>query len=151
LLFRLMSDFSKLPPVDARVLVAFFGGCLIVFVIARVVGWLGFAMNGSSQSVFAVGAIFANNVLLGVPLAKVTLGDAATPSMSLVLVFNALVLWTLVTLSVEWSRNRSVSPAGLARTARNVLTNPIVAAILAGTAWVTAASRCRGSSTTRSA
>ena len=24
------------------------------------------------------------------------------PSMSLVLVFNALVLWTLVTLSVEW-------------------------------------------------
>ena len=35
LLFRLMSDFSKLPPVDARLLIAFFGGCLIVFVIGR--------------------------------------------------------------------------------------------------------------------
>ena len=31
LLFHMMSGFSKLPPVDARLLVAFFGGCLIVF------------------------------------------------------------------------------------------------------------------------
>jgi predicted permease len=135
LLFRLMSDFSKLPPVDARVLIAFFGGCLAVFALARFLGWALFRMDGSSQSVFAMGAIFANNVLLGVPLAKVTLGDAATPSMSLVLVFNALVLWTLVTVSVEWSRTRSVSLAALAKTARGVLTNPLVAAILLGTAW----------------
>ena len=35
MLFRLMSDFSKLPPVDARLLIAFFGGCLAVFVIGR--------------------------------------------------------------------------------------------------------------------
>ena len=135
LLFRLMSDFSKLPPVDARVLIAFFGGCLVVFALARFVGRTLFRMDGSSQSVFAMGAIFANNVLLGVPLAKVTLGERAMPSMSLVLVFNALVLWTLVTVSVEWSRTRSVSLAGLAKTARNVLTNPVVAAILLGTAW----------------
>jgi predicted permease len=135
LLFRLMSDFSKLPPVDARVLIAFFGGCLVVFALARVVGWALFRMDGPTQSVFAMGAIFANNVLLGLPLAKVTLGERAMPSMSLVLVFNALVLWTLVTVSVEWSRTRSVSIAGLAKTARNVLTNPLVASILAGTAW----------------
>ena len=30
MLFRLMCDLSKLPPVDARLLIAFFGGCLIV-------------------------------------------------------------------------------------------------------------------------
>ncbi len=135
LLFRLMSDFSKLPPVDARVLIAFFGGCFAVFVLARIVGWALFGMDGSAQSVFAMAGIFANNVLLGVPLAKVTLGERAMPSMSLVLVFNALVLWTLVTVSVEWSRTRSVSLAGLVRTAVNVLTNPVVASILLGTAW----------------
>jgi predicted permease len=135
LLFRLMSDFSKLPPVDARVLVAFFGGCLVVFVLARLVGRALFGMDGSAQSVFAMGGIFANNVLLGVPLAKVTLGERAMPSMSLVLVFNAMVLWSLVTVSVEWSRTRSVSAAGLAKTAWSVLTNPVVGSILAGTAW----------------
>jgi predicted permease len=135
LLFRLMSDFSKLPPVDVRVLVAFFGGCLAVFALGRLVAARLFRMDGPSQSVFAMGGIFANNVLLGVPVAKVALGERAMPSMSLVLVFNALVLWTLVSVSVEWARTRTVSLGALAATARNVLTNPVVAAILVGTGW----------------
>jgi hypothetical protein len=46
MLFRLMSDLSQLPPVDARLLLAFFGGCLIVFVIGRLVAWRLFALDG---------------------------------------------------------------------------------------------------------
>jgi len=42
-------------------------------------------------------------------------------------------LWTLVTVSVEWSRHGSFSVAGFGKTARSVLTNPIVASILSGT------------------
>ena len=135
LLFRLMSDFSRLPRVDGRLLVAFFGGCLVVYVIGRVAAAFLFRMDGVSQSVFAMGGIFSNNVLLGIPLAQVTLGDAAMPAVSLVLVFNSLVLWTLVTVSVEWARHRDFSFSGLWRTARGVVANPIVASILAGTAF----------------
>ena len=91
MMFRLMSDFSKLPPVDARLLIAFFGGCLIVFVIGRLIAWKVFALDGVSQSVFALGGVFSNNVMLGLPLAKVSLGDVAVPSVALVLVFNALI------------------------------------------------------------
>ncbi len=134
-LFRLMSDFSRLPPVDARLLIAYFGGCLVVFFAGRIVASRLFRLDGESQSVFAMGGIFANNVLLGVPLAKVTLGDAAMPSVSLVLVFNALLLWTLVTVSVEWARNRELSARGFAKTAYSVVTNPVVAGILIGTAF----------------
>jgi len=132
MLFRLMSDFSKLPPVDARLLFAFFGGCLLVFVIGRLIAWKCFALDGVAQSVFALGGVFSNNVLLGLPLAKLVLGEAALPSVALVLVFNALILWTLVTVSVEWARHGSLSPHGFARMMRGVLTNPIVAAILSG-------------------
>ena len=135
LLFRLMSDFSRLPPVDARLLIAYFGGCLVVFALGRVIASQLFRMDGAGQSVFAVGGIFSNTLLLGIPLAKITLGDAALPVISLVLVFNSLVLWTLVTVSVEWARTRHVSFAGLAETAWNVATNPVIASILAGTAW----------------
>jgi len=135
LLFRLMSDFGHLPPVDARLLIAYFGGCLIVFVLGRVIALRLFRMDGAAQSVFAVGGIFANTLLLGIPLAKIVLGDAALPVVSLVLVFNSLVLWMLVTVSVEWARTGTVSLAGFAETARNVVTNPVVASILAGTAW----------------
>ncbi len=133
MLFRMMSDLSRLPPVDARLLLAFFGSCLIVFLIGRLIAWRVFRLDGTAQSVFALGGVFSNNVLLGLPLAKTTLGDAALPSVALVLVFNALTLWTLVTVSVEWSRHGSFSVAGFGKTARSVLTNPIVASILSGT------------------
>ena len=135
LLFRLMSDFSRLPPVDTRLLVAYFGGCLLVFVLGRAIASRVFRMDGVAQSVFAVGGIFANNLLLGLPLAQITLGDAALPVVSLVLVFNSLVLWTLVTVSVEWARTRHVSLTGFAGTVKNVLANPVVASIMVGTAW----------------
>jgi predicted permease len=135
LLFRLMSDLSRLPPVDARVLVAFFGGCLIVFILGRLAGWWLFRLDGVSQSVFALGGIFANNVLLGVPIARLALGEAALPVVALVLVFNSLTLWMLVTVSVEWARHGEFSLRGFGNTVRSVLTNPIVAAILAGTAF----------------
>lgn len=135
LLFRLMSDFSRLPRVDGHLLVAFFGGCLLVYALGRIVGASLFHMDSVHQSVFAMGGIFSNNVLLGIPLAKVTLGDAAMPAVSLVLVFNSLVLWTLVTVSVEWARHRDFSLSGFGRTARGVIANPIVASILAGTVF----------------
>lgn len=133
MLFGMMSDLSRLPAVDTRLLLAFFGGCLIVFAIGRLLAWRLFALDGVGQSVFALGGIFSNNVLLGLPLAKVALGDAAVPSVALVLVFNALILWTLLTVSIEWAQHGSFSMRGFAKTARGVLTNPIVAGILSGT------------------
>ncbi len=122
LLFRLMSDFSRLPPVDPRLLLAYFGGCLVVFVVGRLAAFALFHMDGASQSVFAIGGIFANLVLLGVPLAKVLLPEAAMPAVSLVVVFNSLLLWTLVTVSVEWARQRELSWATIGKTAVGVVT-----------------------------
>lgn len=135
LLFTLMSDLSRLPPVDARVPVAYFGGCLIVFVLGRATAKWMFRLDATGQSVFAMGGIFSNNVLLGVPLAKLALGDGAMPAVAVVLVFNSLLLWTLATVSVEWARHGELSLKGFGATARNVLTNPLVAAILAGTVF----------------
>jgi predicted permease len=133
MLFGLMSDLSALPAVDGRLLVAFFGGCFLVFGLGRLIGAQLFAMDGVSQSVFALGGIFSNNLLLGLPIAKMTLGEAAVPSVALVLVFNSLVLWTLVSVSIEWARHGSFTLAGFGKTALSVLTNPIVASILVGT------------------
>lgn len=135
LLFRLMSDFSRLPPVDARLLIAYFGACLAIFVASRIIASRVFRLDGVAQSVFALGGIFSNNVLLGVPLARVTLGERSLPAISLVLVFNALLLWTLATVSVEWARHRSLSWSGYFQAAKAVLANPIVASILLGMIW----------------
>lgn len=135
LLFHKLCDFSKLPPVDSRLLLAFFGGCFVVFAVGRAVGAFAFHLDGVGQSVFALGGIFSNNVLLGLPLARATIGAAAVPSVALVIVFNSLTLWTLVSVSIEWARHGALSLHGFLRTTVSVLTNPIVASILLGTAF----------------
>jgi malonate transporter len=135
LLFRLMSDFSRLPPVDARLLIAFFGGSLVVFGFGRMFAGRVLGIDGVASPIFAMGGIFGNTLLLGIPIAKVTLGDGALPAISLILVFNSLVCWTLVTACIEWARTRQVSLVGIAKTARNVALNPVVGSILLGTAW----------------
>ncbi len=134
LLFGLMSDLSRLPPVDPRVLLAFFGGCLLVFGFGRWLAWRVFGLDGVSQSLFALAGIFSNNVLLGIPLAQSTLGDRAMPTVALVLVFNSLTLWTLATVSVEWAKQGRPSMAGFGATLKGVLRNPVIVGILSGTA-----------------
>jgi predicted permease len=135
MMFQLMSHQGSLPLEDGRVLLAYFGSCLIVFVLGRAAGaWL-FRLDGTSQSVFGLGGIFSNIVLTGLPIAKLALGAEAVPVVALLLVFNALTLWTLVSVSVEWSRHGSFSAAGFAKTAVRVLRNPIILAIVGGTAF----------------
>ena len=134
LLFRQMTDLSHLPSVGPQLLLAFFGGCLVVFAIGRFVAWRIFRRDGSEQIVFALGGVLSNNVLLGIPLAKATLGDRALPSVAMVLVFNSLVLWTLATVSVEWTRTHAVSGAELRAMALSLMKNPVVMSILAGAA-----------------
>jgi hypothetical protein len=135
LLFRLMSDFSSLPRPDLRVLFAYFGACLVVFALGRVLSRYAFRHDGVEQSVFGLAGIFSNTVLLGIPLVQVTLGASAMPTVSLVVVFNALILWTLVGVSVELARASSMSARQFLATAKAVVANPIVASILAGAAF----------------
>ncbi|MFN8075541.1 MAG: AEC family transporter [Kineosporiaceae bacterium] len=131
-LFRLLSAPAAAAGVDARLLIAFFGGCGVVFVVGRLIGRFVLRLDGVEQSVLALGGVFSNNLLLGLPLAATLLGHAAVPAVALVLVFNSLTLWTLATASVEWARQGSVSARGVADTVRAVLTTPVVVGILAG-------------------
>lgn len=135
MLFDVMSDFYKSPPVDFRLLLAFFSSCLLVFIVGRFIAAKVFQLESIAGSVFALGGIFSNNVMLGIPIATVLLGEQALPSVALVLVFNSLILWTLLTVSVEWSKHGSFSLQGLGRTLISVLKNPLIIGILSGTAW----------------
>lgn len=134
MMFKTMSGMARLPPVDARLLIAFFGSCIIVFALGRVFAWKVFGLDGAGQTVFALGGVFSNNLMLGLPLARSMIGEAAIPSVALVLVFNAMTMWTMATVSVEWARHGSFSLKGFAHTAKNVLMNPLILAIIFGSA-----------------
>ncbi|WP_338845166.1 AEC family transporter [Massilia sp. W12] len=135
MLFHLMSDLSRLPPVDWRLLLAFFGSCLILFALGRLLYWKVFKLDGASQAVCAMCGVFSNNVMLGVPLTKTLLGEQAMPAVALILVFNALVLWTMITASIEISRSGKVKPGDLKMIVWNVVRNPMVGSIVLGCLW----------------
>lgn len=135
MLFHLMSDLTRLPPVDWRLLLAFFGSCLILFLLGRLLYWKAFKLDGAGQAVCAMCGVFSNNVMLGVPLTKTLLGPQAMPAVALILVFNALILWTMITASIEISRTGTVRAGDLKMIVWNVVRNPMVGSIVLGCLW----------------
>jgi predicted permease len=128
-----MSGMGSMPPLNGGVLLAFFGGCFIIFALGRMLAARFFNLDSTAQSVFAMGGIFSNNVLLGLPMARITLGETALPAAALVIVFNAFTLWTLVSISIEWSKHGSFTVKGIGKMALGVITSPLVAGIVFGT------------------
>ena len=135
MLFHVMSQFYQTPPVDLRLLIAFFGSCFVVYALGRVIAKRVFNLDPVASSVFALGGIFSNNTMLGIPLATLLLGPGSLPAIAVVLAFNSLILWTLVTVSVEWARNGSFSWQGITRTLSRVCKNPLIIGIVMGSAW----------------
>lgn len=135
MLFKVMSKFYQSPPVDMRLLIAYFGSCLVIYVIGRILAKSLFHLDAISAPVFGLAGIFSNNVMLGIPVAIILLGPSSLASVAMVLVFNSLILWTLVTVSVEWAQNGSFSLRGIGRTLLSVLRNPLIIGIFSGFLW----------------
>ena len=109
LLFRQMSHLSEMPPVDLRVLIAFFGSCIVVFILGRQMG----------RRLFAL-----------------ALGQNAMPTISVLIIFNVLLLWTTATACVEFGRTGgNIDWAKFVTAMKGIFKNPIVLGILIGSAW----------------
>lgn len=98
LLFKIMSGLSEMPPVDWKVLIAFFASCVVVFLLGKYCGKYFFRQDSTGQVITGMGGIFGNNVQLGVPIVQVSLGAEAIPTISLIIIFNVLLLWTAATV-----------------------------------------------------
>lgn len=136
LLFNVMSNITHLPPPNWFIAIAFFGSCFIVFVIGRVIGDRFLKLNGEGQTIFGMAGVFSNNVQLGIPIAISLLGQEALPSIAVIFSLNGFLMWTLATIAIEISRNKSPSiRKTIIKGTWSTLKNPIVVGILAGTLW----------------
>ena len=135
LLFSLMSKLSEMPPMDWRVLIAFFGSCIIIYYLGRTAGRF-FGLDNTGKTIFGMAAIFGNNVQLGVPILQVSLGNEAMPTISLLIIFSVLLLWTTAIASVELGKTEGVKDwAKIGRSLLKVFKNPVVIGIITGSAW----------------
>lgn len=137
MLFRLLSNLAITEShADLRLLIAFFGACFILFFIGRFISGHFLKMSPVETAIFGTGCVFSNNGLLGLPLAIAMLGEVAAPSVSAVLSMNALVLWTLVSVAVEFSLHAGhLTLRSFVASFVSVLKNPLIIAIYCGVLW----------------
>ena len=136
LLFRTIVV-SEFPAVNAfQVWGAYYGALALVWIAALLMSSL-LRLEREDGPVFAIGAIYGNIVMLGVPLTLSALGSQAAGPMALILSVNTPLLWLCGTLQMAWvDRNRSGSAASLVwPIILDLARNPIMIAIGLGLLW----------------
>lgn len=136
LLFRTVV-ISEFPAVSAfHVWGAYYGALALVWIAALLISRL-LRLEREDGPVFAIGSVYGNIVMLGIPLTLSALGSQAAGPMALILSVNTPLLWLCGTLQVAWmDRKRSGSaPALVLPIVLDLARNPIMIALGLGLLW----------------
>jgi malonate transporter and related proteins len=136
LLFRTVIV-SEFPSVSAvQIWAAFYGALALTWIAALLISSL-LRQEREDGPVFAIGSVYGNIVMLGIPLTLSALGSQAAGPMALILSVNTPLLWLCGTLQMEWTgRKQSGSPASLILPIIVDLgRNPIMLALGLGLLW----------------
>ncbi len=137
LLFRTMVDAR--PPGDEtlRLWGVYFSAVAVIWLLSAAVTYLVLRRPNEDQPMVAMSACFGNTVLLGIPIGLAIYGPEAATPMAIITSIHTALLWLAATLHVEIvsEHGQTTTRALLRELGINLLTNPIILAILAGTLW----------------
>ncbi|WP_426420267.1 AEC family transporter [Bradyrhizobium genosp. A] len=139
LLFRtiVVSEFPDVSP--WRMWGAYYGALALMWIAALAISALLRARREDREDgvVFAIGSVYGNIVMLGIPLVLSALGNEAAGPMSLILSVNTPLLWLCGILQMELvSRKRTGSPLAVMRPVlADLARNPLMLAIGFGVVW----------------
>ena len=136
LLFRSMAIRALPETIEWTFLLAYFGGGLIAGGVGAVFAGALFRRDFDTSVMHGAASGNSNMLLLGMPLALLTFGEIATFPAFLLIAFNAPILVTVTTILIEGRRSGGDGPRKLpGRLVRSLVTNPIVMALVLGSAW----------------
>lgn len=139
LLFRtiVVSEFPDVSP--WRMWGAYYGALALTWIAALVMSafWRERRATREDGVVFAIGSVYGNIVMLGIPLVLSALGNAAAGPMSLILSVNTPLLWLCGILQMELvSRKRTGSVLSVIRPVlADLARNPLMLGIGFGVIW----------------
>ncbi len=141
LLFRIMRDVRP-QDLDLDILLAYFGGTLIVWAVAAAVGRFVFRLDGPERAMMGMGSSFSSNGILGIPLVLTAWGEPGLVPLLMIIALHPAILLSLCSVLIEWHRGGeggSRLPHRLGRMFLAILRHPVLIAILLGRAWGMAA------------
>lgn len=139
LLFRtiVVSEFPDVSPY--RMWGAYYGALALIWIAALLISACLRERREDREDgvVFAIGSVYGNIVMLGIPLVLSALGNEAAGPMSLILSANTPLLWLCGILQMELvSRKRTGSPLTVIRPVlADLARNPLMLAIGFGVVW----------------
>ena len=134
LLFRSMA--RGLGPVDLGIVGTYFTAVGATFLLALPLARFVFRTGVEVRGLLVMGSIYANTVMLGIPLVFAVMGDAGGVQLMLIITFHGVTMLPVFTLLMELCRGAGQGWRNLAvSTARALAINPIILALLSGIAF----------------
>ena len=116
---------------------AFFGSVAVTWALATLLTAAVLRRPQADAASIAIGSVYGNIVMIGIPLSLSAFGDAAAAPMALIVSINTPLLWIAGTLHMEWAGRREGTSlaALLASILVDLARNPLIVAIVAGSLW----------------
>jgi malonate transporter len=138
LLFRSMAK-VRIEALDLSILVAFFGGALLLYAVMLLFGRLVLGMRLAEQAMLALSTTFSNGVGLGIPLVSLAFGEAGMVPLLMIISIHSLVMLTLTCFLIELGLQGGRTPYGVAgrlgAAALTMFRHPVLPSIFAGLVW----------------
>lgn len=140
LLFRTLARGAVDQGADFSIAYAYFLACGIHFLIALALGRWALRRDGAEAALMAMGAVFSNTVMLGIPLVLTAFGEEGVAAIMLIIAFHSTILIPMATIAVEIARGSKGGgmrglTAILPKTLGSLIRNPVVVALAAGLVW----------------
>lgn len=137
LLMRTMAV-APLPAVSPwRLWLAYFGAALFIWCVSALNSRFVLRRPAADGAPIAMSSAFGNVVMLGIPLALATLGPDAAGPIAVIVSLHTPMLWFIASLhfSLAEAGKNSEGTSIIGTLASDLLKNPIILAIIAGTLW----------------
>lgn len=136
LLFRTIQRVGSFDALNPDVGFAYYGAAFAVALAALAFGRFAFGLSGGERASFAMGAMFSNTGLVGIPLVFATWGDAGMVPLMVIISFHSLVFVTFYLVLHDLAQSGAVGWANTGRAAFHaIVTNPVVISVIVGFAW----------------
>jgi malonate transporter and related proteins len=136
LLFRSMIGDGTAPSMEPVIVLAYFGGCLIVLILALISGRLLFKMRLEQLGVFGMASMYSNAALLGLPLMQTAFGTSGVILQTKILAFHSLILLPVTTMLIALGRGQTGGFFKFIRPAvKDTVSNPIIIGLVSGLVW----------------
>lgn len=137
LLFRAMARLEMPHGSAALIIPAYFGAALALFFVSMMISRFLLRQSLEEQALLAMGTVFSNTVLIGLPVIYTTLGEKGLLGVLMIISVHPLLLISLPTILIEIHRGKSGEGGSrwlrtLGSTALTLIRNPIILSMIAG-------------------